>query len=151
MPLPSLYLSGPITGLSFDGATDWRHWVSAHLAGQVKCWSPMRGKDYLKGITDLSANGYEDTILSGSKQITCRDRFDTLRCDMTLMNLLGAPRVSIGTMIELGWADSARRPIVLVMEKTGNVHDHMMVKEMCGFHVHTLEDALHVVRATLSP
>jgi hypothetical protein len=34
-----------------------------------------------------------------------RDRFDATRCDVLLVNLLGAERVSIGTMMEVAWAD----------------------------------------------
>ena len=38
------------------------------------------------------------------------------RCDVVLMYLIGAKKVSIGTMIEAGWADAYRKPVVLVLE-----------------------------------
>jgi hypothetical protein len=64
------------------------------------------------------------------------------------MNLQDAKRISIGTMIEAGWADAARRPIILVMEP-GNVHEHMILETVAGYRVHTLDDALHIVKAIL--
>jgi len=57
--------------------------------------------------------------------------------------------VSIGTMIEAGWADSYRKPIVLVMEEEGNVHDHAILNEAVGFRVGSLEAGVNIVRALL--
>lgn len=54
-------------------------------------------------------------------------------------------------MIEYGWADMARRPIISVIEKHGNLHDHSIVKELTGFRVETLEEGLHVAKAIFTP
>jgi len=52
-------------------------------------------------------------------------------------------------MIEAGWADAWRKPIVLVIEDK-NVHEHGMLLTMCGFIVSTLQDGLNVVRDLVS-
>lgn len=145
-----VYLCGPITGLSYAGATDWRAGVRDKLAPEIDALSPMRGKEYLRAETDLGFN-YDHTLLSSNRAITTRDRFDTMRCDLVLANLLGATRVSIGSMIEFGWADAARVPIIAVMESEGNLHDHGMVKEMAGWIVHSLDEAVAIARAVLIP
>lgn len=150
--MKTVYLAGPISGLSYGGCTEWREGVRKDLAEVgIVGLSPMRAKDYLSSQTSLA----KDCTLYGSlsplssnKGITTRDRFDTQRVDLVLVNLLGAKAVSIGTMIELGWADSARRPIVCAMED-GNIHEHGMVKELIGFRVPTLEEAVAVVKAIL--
>lgn len=147
---PTVYLSGPITGLTYVGATDWRDYAKAVLAPEIDGLSPMRAKDYLAGEQALAAAGYSEKALSCAKGITTRDRYDTTRADLMLVNLLGAERVSIGTMIEFGWADAARVPIVLVMGD-GNPHDHAMVREMAGFIVPTLDEGLDIVKAILVP
>jgi hypothetical protein len=77
-----------------------------------------------------------------------RDRFDATRCDVLLVNLLGAERVSIGTVMEIAWADLRRTPIVAVMEE-GNVHEHGMVNEAIGFRVTTLDEALNIIKSIL--
>jgi len=117
---------------------------------QIKVISPMRGKDYLKNEKQIKAS-YEDIPPSSGRGITCRDRFDTMRCDAMLINLIGAKKVSIGTILEAGWADSKRKPIILVIEKEGNPHDHPMLKEISGFIVDNLDEAIELAKKILLP
>lgn len=154
---PSVYLAGPITGLTYDDGNEWRESVIIELDDVgITGFSPLRAKNFLREIGVLDSAGTPDSAymglnpLSEPKGITARDRFDCQRCDMVLMNLLGAERVSIGTMIEAGWADAARRPIVVAMEED-NVHRHAMLNEVAGFIVPTLEEAVAVVKAVLLP
>lgn len=156
--MKSIYLAGPITGLNYEGATDWRKLIFNRMDGpRYQILSPMRAKEYLSNLDEITAQGYQDTILSNAKAIVTRDRNDTMKCDLVIMNLLGATKVSIGTMIELGWADAARVPVVLIMEKEEfegdmrktNIHDHAMVTEMAGFRVSTLDEAVLVARTIL--
>ena len=145
-----VYLAGPITGLTFGGCTDWREYAQKDLAtAGISGISPMRAKDYLRSES-IVGDSYENTVLSCGKGITTRDRWDTMNADLVLVNLLGAERVSIGTMIEFGWADAARNPVITVMEKEGNVHDHSMQREITGFRVETLEEGLNVAKAILT-
>ncbi len=144
-----LYLAGPITGVSFDGCTDWREYVSGRLPAHIKGVSPMRGKKYLSKEKEVK-DAYEDQPLSSSKGITCRDRFDTGRCDMLFVNFLGATKASIGTVMEIAWADMLRKPIVVVMEKD-NIHSHSMIRESVGFIVPTLDEGIQIATAVLSP
>ena len=153
MTRPTVYLAGPIAGLSFKGCTDWRNYASEQLAlAGIKGVSPMRAKDYLSHLTNISETGEEYEHLghfSTSRAVYTRDRFDCMRCDVLLINLVGAERVSIGTMFEAAWADSRGTPIVCAMEENGNLHSHMMLSEMIGFRVPTLDEALHCVKAIL--
>ena len=157
MMRPSVYLAGPIRGCSYDGAVGWRERAKDALADLgINAYSPMRAKSYLKAETnaggDKLADSYSAYPLSTMRAIVARDRNDCMRCDMVLMNLFGAKTVSIGSILEIAWADAARVPVVLVMEKDGsNVNEHGMIREMCGFQVETLDEALNVVRAVLLP
>jgi len=71
--------------------------------------------------------------------------------DLVVFNMLGAQRVSIGTMVEFGWADAARVPSILVMEKQGNIHEYPMVREIASFRVTNLEDAIAIAEVVLLP
>ncbi len=150
---PLVYLAGPITGLSYGACTDWRQYAIQQLDKDgIKGLSPMRGKDYLAGLSKISGTGEEYahmSVLSLPPGVMTRDRFDAQRADVVLMNLMGAQTVSIGSMMELGWADSARRPVILVMECKGNPHEHMMVQQAAGYRVDSLDVALHVAKAIL--
>jgi hypothetical protein len=145
------YMAGAITGLTYDGAEDWRAFAKAELAKyDIHGLSPLRGKEYLRGIPALTADcaGYGDlNCMSSPRGIMTRDRYDATRCDVLLVNLLGTQRVSIGTVMEMAWADLSRIPIVVAMEPTGNPHEHAMIGEAIGFRVPTLEEAIHVVIA----
>lgn len=149
----TVYLAGPISGLNYAGATDWRIDAAKFLADNgIKGLDPMRGKSYLKDMQDLDKNCIEYgeiNVLSSPKGILTRDRFDATRCDVLLVNFLGCgDRVSIGSVMEVAWADLSRIPIVCVMEK-GNVHEHAMVTNAIGYQVDTLEEGLHICAAIL--
>lgn len=151
-----VYLAGPITGLSYDGTMEWREFVKKRF-DQMKSdekriigVSPMRAKEYLSTIESIGHGNEKYGICSGGKAIVCRDRNDVMTSDAILINLLGAEKVSIGTVIEIGWADAFRKPVVLVMEKGRlNIHEHDMVSEMAGFWVETLEEGIHLINAIL--
>lgn len=155
MSTPTVYLAGPITGLSFDGCNDWRQRAIEDLAkAGIRGLSPLRGKEYLaKLTTPISGTGEEYahmSVLSTAPAVVTRDRWDATRCDVLFANLLGAKAVSIGTVMEIAWADLRRTPIVCAIEPNGNPHLHMMLTQAIDFRVPTLEEALHVIKAMLT-
>lgn len=153
----TVYLAGPIAGQDYIGATAWRLWATQRLADSgIKGLSPMRAKEYLRdvqGDVGFSATCEEYghlSPLSGPRGIMTRDRFDATRCDVLWVNLLGAKKVSIGTCMEIAWADLKRTPIVVCIEPDGNPHEHCMITEAIGFRCASLDEGLHVVRSILS-
>ncbi|MEM3113223.1 MAG: nucleoside 2-deoxyribosyltransferase [Candidatus Pacearchaeota archaeon] len=140
-----VYLAGPIKGKAYSQAIDWREYTKKKLYKyNIIGVSPMRGQNFLKN--ELVLKDYKDhgNVLVTDKGITARDRFDVMTADVILVNLLGAREVTIGTMIEFGWADAFRKPVVCVMEKDGNIHNHPMVREIAHFIVDNLDDAIDV-------
>ena len=151
---PTVYLAGPIAGLNYGGATSWREAAEASLAeAGIKALSPMRAKEYLKGVESFTASCvYEGAVspLSTGRAVMTRDRFDATRCDVMLVNFLGAQKVSIGTVMEIAWADLCRTPVVLICGEDGHLHDHAMLNEAVGFRASTLEEGVAIVKAILS-
>lgn len=151
MTQPQVYLAGPITGLTYDDGNSWREQAAKELEQDgIIAWSPLRAKEYLRNYGVMEAQGYFDKVLSNAKGITTRDRWDCMRADVVLANFEGASHVSIGSVMELGWADAARVPIVAVIEE-GNVHNHAMIEQVCGFIVPFLAEAIDVVKALVLP
>jgi len=148
--MKKIYLAGPINGLTYEGAQDWREQFATMVDERIAAYSPLRGKDYLKMRGPLEVS-YDEFPLSTDQGLTTRDRYDCMGADLVVFNLLGATRVSIGTMIELGWADAARRPAILIMEKTGNIHEHPMVRQTTQFRVDNLKDAAALTNIILLP
>lgn len=154
MEKPSIYLAGPIKGLRFGEATNWRIRAAAYFNEKgITPLSPMRYKtDLLKQfetamLPDSSAN--EHPLLS-DVGVTSRDRFDVMRAHMILMNFQDATEKSIGSIIEIGWADMLRKPIITVMAE-GNPHWHGMIRNCSNFIVKTLDEALEIAAAVLLP
>lgn len=146
----TVYLAGPITGTTYDGCTNWRQYVMDHLPEGIVGLSPMRHKDYLLNETQVQ-DTYENSILSCQRGIFARDSWDCRRCDAILVNLLGAERVSIGTVMEIAWGHAFHKPIVLVMEENNNIHEHAMIREACPFRARSIEEAIEVLTALFVP
>lgn len=142
-----VYLAGPITGLTYDEGNDWRAEAIEHLDWHgITAFSPLRAKEYLREYGALEGQYHDRHPLSSPKGITTRDRWDAMRCDVLLANFVGSQRVSIGTVMEIAWADSVRTPVVAALPPD-DVHNHEMLKESIGFCLPTLEEALQVVVA----
>jgi hypothetical protein len=150
--MKTVYLYGPITGLTFAGAQDWRSWMSDQLAAHgIEAISPLRFKDYLANLKEISGHGREYAelgVLSTPPAVLARDKHDVLRVDMLAGNFLGADRVSIGSMFEQAWAHMQHKPIAAAIEP-GTVHDHMFFNQTVGFPVTSLEALRDVVIAVL--
>ena len=144
-----VYLSGPITACSYDEATDWRSYAAENLAEGIAPLSPLRGQKHLEGVKSIAAHNEED-VFGSKKGMTALDRNDVKRCDAVLVNLLGAKRVSLGTVMEVAWADAWDKPIVLV-DGPGSLHDHPMISTVAEYIVGDIATGVEVVNALLTP
>ena len=145
MPKARIYLAGPITGESWGEATDWRKYVGDAFADVgIEGVSPLRSKEYLLNEVAI-ADRYDQHILSTSKGIFTRDFYDVSRVDGLFVNFLGAKKVSIGTVMEIAYAWSLRKPIIVVMDQD-NMHQHSMLREASGWIVDSIEDGIHVAK-----
>jgi hypothetical protein len=140
MPKKALFLAGPLTGISYGDALDWRKYVESKLPADVIAFSALRGKRYVT-TERLLKDAYPEHLLSTPQGTVTRDRYDVSRCDALFVNFLNADKVSIGTIMEMAWADAWRIPIILVMEE-GNVHDHAFVRQIAGFLTGNLDEAI---------
>lgn len=76
--------------------------------------------------------------------LTQRDKWFCEKADVVLANFEHSEKPSIGTCIELGWADEAGTPIVAAIPD-GNVHEHPIVLNVVKFRTRTLNEAARVV------
>lgn len=151
--MASIYLAGPITGLSYEDARNgWRRRFKELLGNtHIKCFSPMRGKDFLAGEKSIKGNPlmYADKAMATSKGILGRDHFDVQNCDVVVANFLGAERVSIGTCVEFGWASAYRKPVVMIVDDN-NLHNHAFLHEIATYVVKTPEEAAFLTKTLLT-
>jgi nucleoside 2-deoxyribosyltransferase len=154
----SIYLAGPITGLNHANSVNWRKQFSDLMQSTgVECFSPMRGKDYLARL-EVIEHSYPDSILSNQRAIITRDRYDCTHCKLIVMNLMrdaaaAGQKPSLGTVMELAWADLSRIPVIAIIEKdvTGSPYNHPMILEAIGFQVETIEQTLPGMQKFIRP
>lgn len=139
----TVYLCGPISGLNAVMATHWRKFARLELepAG-YRVLDPMRGHDSRLAEEALRADGHNWPY--GPKAVFKRDKHDVLRSDILLVNLVGAARVSVFSMMEVAWAEDHNKFVLTVMESDGsNVHEHLCVREASSLLVPTMDEAIH--------
>lgn len=143
-----IYLSGPICGLTFSESTEWRNDVREQLEDYAEIMDPMR--DVMTATPEeVIFDGGEsrstaDSVMSTDRGIVRRDYTDTVTSTILFVNLLGAEKASIGTVVEIAWAYEKRIPIVAVMEEKGNPHDHPFIRDMVDYRVDSIERAVNV-------
>jgi len=125
-----VYLAGAISGLNIGNATGWRE-EAKRILGDVGItgYSPMRGKAFVSNVATMSEEDrkqYDSNTIHSITGINVRDYNDVKTSDAILVNLLNAPKVSIGTVMEIAWARAFQIPVVIVMEKE-NIHNHGML------------------------
>lgn len=152
----TVYLAGPIANVPGIQACDWRDYAEDQLkiAYQCSVRNPMRVKDVkMRDVALISSDfhTYQDWgIFFTSRAIMTRDFNDVKTSDVLLVNLLGALKPSLGTIMELAWAFALQKPCVVVIETTGNPHDnHPMIAEAMSFRVDNLDDAIHATSVIL--
>lgn len=114
-----LYLAGSISGRTYAGATQWRERIKYALESEegcnVKCIDPMRGKSYLSEEQAIINESYPSTMTSGAKAVFLRDRFDVMRSDIILINIMREEDLrSIGTIAEQAWGKIEQKMVIII-------------------------------------
>lgn len=153
-PKKTIYLAGPITGLTHDEARyGWREEFDTLMPEHIYCNSPMRGKEMLKDFGVLtSGKGYPDNPLTSSSGILTRDFNDVRTADAMIACFVeSGGRLSGGTFMEYGFAHALRIPIIGIgSEDDPNLH-HLMAQSVLGYRVETLEEAAKIITLLLTP
>lgn len=137
-----VYTAGPITGTTYKGCTGWRDYVEKKLTDFFEVLSPMRNKAYLE--KEHQIQDHYNQYLSTPDGIMCRDMWDIERCDILLANVLGAQKVSIGTVMEITLAWWLRKPVILAIDN--NIHTHAMLSKASNFIVNDLDTAINIIQ-----
>lgn len=152
-PTKTVYLAGPITGLTYkDARFGWRSDFVNQMPGHIHCLSPMRGKEMLAKFGNLtSGNGYPKHPLLTPAAITTRDKHDLMASDLVITCFLDSEDISGGTFIEYGWADAFDIPVLGVGAEDNPNLQHIMARHILGWRVDTLPEAVAMTKLILTP
>lgn len=154
-PPKTIYLAGPISGLTHDEARyGWRQKFNTLLLPHIFARSPMRGKEFLKEAGVLTSTGerYPEHALSTPEGITTRDYNDVITSDaMVACYLESGNRPSLGTAAEFGYAWAKQVPIIVIGPADEVNVKHLMLRRMAGYRVDTLEEGATIINHLLTP
>jgi hypothetical protein len=147
--LHTVYLCGPITGISTPKAIAWRRKVIDALENHARIIDPTRDSpNPTRQSDEAEARPLTTARLLHGKRTVARDRFDLQRSDLVLACFLGAKAVSIGAVGEIFWADAFRKPVIIVREEN-NVHNHDMLNDLAGWIFDDLDAAVEQIKRLL--
>lgn len=138
-----IYLAGPIAGQTGEAVNRGFTERAAILSDfGYLIYHPMVGKEHLILQSDtFKASGYDEFPIATSHAIFARDKWMVSQADIILADLsYSGNRVSIGTMMELAWANLLGKQVIVIMPH-GNIHDHLFVHEAATIRFTDLEDA----------
>jgi len=153
-----IYLAGPVTGISYQEAYAWRHLVSVKIEiynqrkstiHHLETINPIFGQESLVGENNIKAF-YDNDPLATQQALLQRSYFNVSRADVVLANVVNAKRLSVGTIMEIGWAYALRKPVILVMEDDLNPHNSPLITQSAFAIVSYLDDAVTVAISLLN-
>lgn len=148
-----VYLCGPIAGCTYEEARyGWRKTIADLLHQDIPVLSPMRQEGHLAEVSEaIGTFAFDNVAIATQRAIVAKDKLDIRQSSLVFANFLGAERVSIGSVAELGIASTQNKIIVVAMEPKGNIHDHVFVRELSDIRVASLSEAADVINALLIP
>ena len=145
-----VYLGGPIAGHTSESAKWWREDLQNHFKStNIRMISPLRCEPEIgEGeVYDAEGIAAKDCICFGSdKAIHAKNMLDVKSCDLMIACMFAEQikSISLGTMLEIGWASALGKPIILITDDD-RLKKHPVVKESVNWIVPTLEDAQLIV------
>lgn len=145
-----VYLAGPISGKSFDEVVGRYNEKRMYLEDfGYEVLSPMTAKGGLRNIQDFGSTQehYPASPFATNHAIFARDKWMVAQADIVIADLSNSgDRISIGTMMEIAWANYLNKQIVLIMG-TDNLHYHAFVLEAATIILPTWDDARDYLKA----
>ncbi len=154
--MSKVYLAGPIAGFSYKEASVWRDTISNMVSEfSIICYSPLRGESYDNNNIPLNNCGsrtYKGVPIE-PKNFVRRDWFDVKTSDIMVVYLpASAKTISIGTMVEIGWASALDIPIIgIIPFGEWGIHQHPFLDELFTFQVRTVYEAAQILKTLLLP
>lgn len=150
----TVYLSGPITGLTYDTARyGWRQTFAGMLEEGITVLSPMRHEGHLaemRGVP-IEPGNLPDGLFSQSRMIVDKDFLDIRTADVVVVNLRMAKIPSQGTLIEYGYAAAFGKPIITIaLPDDLLLHKSPFIPVLSTAIVSTQEEAAAIVNSLLS-
>ena len=138
--MKKVYLAGPIEGCTLGEITGWRDYVKRNLANDIMGISPYRAEE----LDDKY--GFET-----AKRIMMKNYMDVSSCDVVLANVpkvINDRRPSYGTVFEIAWGYSLRKPVLIVSDDTIFLNHPLVM--LAGIHLASIKEGVEYINALMS-
>jgi nucleoside 2-deoxyribosyltransferase len=147
----SIYLAGPMSGLTWRQALAWRKVVEAELSSRWRLINPVRAQVPEERMDDIipcptQKNRKKVDLWVTATGVTAQDEFFIDQSDWILAHFLGAEIVSIGTVWEMGYGWANNKKIITVLEPE-SIHDHGFVRRRSHVFTPSLDEAIQFFKA----
>lgn len=149
-----VYLGGPIDGLSYEEATEWRSYAKNRFAEYgVVGVDPMRGKEHLAELNKaIDNNDLPKHFTTNPTYLADRDILDITQSDMMLANfhvyvkhsttLVIGDKESNGTIWEMGLARGQHKPVIGVCSLEFSLRRHPLINRGVSLWIESLDVAI---------
>lgn len=139
----TIYLCGPMTGLSFNRAEEWRTKTQKKFEAipGIQVLNPARNCHVKNDEIYQAVNLDQKRGLNCDRALRARNLSDIALSSVVFANFLDAERPSLGSIYELGYASALRVPVICVIEDSGNVHEHLMITSGIDYRFNNLPEA----------
>ena len=143
---PSIYLTGPITGVDLTHSDGWRRRLENEFGAVAAIFDPVREGAVHEPLYRSAGATARLSMRKFGEALAERNRAAIQTCDLLFANLKDATGISLGSVGEIFWADAFRKPILIVRDEFGNPHDHLLLNAVATWTFFTLEDSIAHLR-----
>lgn len=132
-----VYTAGPLGPGGSEKNGDWRTASREYFESRgIDVVEPLEAANY-----SIYGAGMDTTV---AKVLTERDKRFSMESEYLLVNFDGASARSMGTCVEMGWADAAGTTIVTVLPEV-NPHRHPIIESVSDYIVRELHEAWAII------
>jgi Nucleoside 2-deoxyribosyltransferase len=139
---PSIYLTGPITGVDLTLSDGWRRRLENELGAVAAIFDPVKEGAVHEPLYRSAGATARLPMREFGEALAERNKAAIQTCDLLYANLKGATGISLGSVGEIFWADAFRKPILIVRDEFNNPHDHLLLNAIATWTFFTLEDSV---------
>ena len=140
-----VYLAGPMATRTYGECVDWRDKMRELCETHIRFLSPLRGLEYFMDAEELPLE-VEGDVMNEGAAIISKCRMDVRRADAVVAYFPdGNERTSVGSMVELGWADMLQKPIIIIRSDEEKAHAHPFVEHLAGWTVQSVGEAAAIL------
>ena len=143
-----VYLTGAITGRSEGEISDWRSSLRDRCQGIDFVDPTLDGYDAVEAFQQRESAQQALERLAHGRFVVERNKLLIKAADLVVANFMGSrDRASIGGVGEVFLAHALGKPIVIIREQSGNVHDHAMLNAMATQVCFSLDEGCAAIEA----